>query len=170
MSGGSWRREAFLDGPLMCATKNFEDWHDKRATRELREKCWKKLLQIVEGIKRNHDGNPRVGKSRKLRGIQSPIHYIRLTGDLRLLYYVKHGEKEDRKELWVLDVSDHDYLSSKAKAAEHLVHGNGLDNLLKIIWDDSKVVGEEFSWDDEYSEMQKKTKSEIRMFHCMKCE
>ena len=36
-----------------------------------------------------------------------------------------------------------------------MVHGNGLDNLLKIIWDDSKVVGEEFSWDDEY-----KTKAE----------
>ena len=77
---------------------------------------------------------------------------------MRILYYVIH-EKGRRSELWVLDVSDHDYLSSSAKAAEHLVHGAGLDNLLKIVWDDSKVVGEEFSWDDAIGSEKEKVEA-----------
>ena len=158
MEGRSWRREAFPGGPLLCLSKSFENWFYKRATKELREKCLDKIFAIKDGINRNPDGNPRVGHSRKLSGIQSPIHYIKLTGDLRLLYHVRHGKNGGMKELQILDVSDHDYLSSSAKAAEHLVHGGGLDNILKIIWDDNRVVGKEFSWDGEYKSKAERDK------------
>ena len=141
MSLRRWRREAFPNGPLLSTTKSFTDWFEK-TTEENRNKIWSLIQRLAAEINQSVDGRPSIGNARKLRGLQSPVYYAKLTGDLRMLYFSVKGNDGKLAQLWILDVSDHDDLSRKGRSAEELVHQAGLNDLLEIIWDEESVVGE----------------------------
>lgn len=120
-------------------TSQIDQWY-QRCTVKQRELVTKAIIKLANEIANSIDGRPSLGKSKLLKGVQSPIYEFRIDKDLRLLYDVNINQHN--KELLLIQIADHDHLSRTAKhSVEHLVHAKKLDG---IHWTEEDQVIDSF--------------------------